>query len=818
MTVSVPGEPGSALDPAGVEPARFPRMLIPAACSWIAAAACCVAPEVATGVAITAFVLAGVCIAVALLDRSRSRPSVVASRLPAMLLLAACCAAPTGLVATAVAVSAGDRQPVELRSLDAGELDVELVITADGVRPSGAVGVAAVRFSADLVQVTVGDERLEGLAVPVMVFWPTSDDGVPRIGERWKVSGTLRWNDPGDARSAMLFAHAPATRVSGPPAVLAWSSGLRAGLVEVAAGLPGAGGELLPGLAFGDTGRVSAALDTAMQQSSLSHLTAVSGANCAVIVWLVWAAAACLGAPRGLRVVLALIALAAFVVLVTPQPSVQRAALMAAVVLVLGGFGRPTRGLAALALATIALLVADPWLAGQYGFGLSVLATAGLLLLSRPIADVLGRWLPRGLATAIAVPAAAQLACQPMLVLLDPTIQLGGVPANLLAGPAAAPATLIGLVACLMAAVSAPLGTAVAWLGWVPATWIAAVAQWFAALPATRVPWPEGALGVIFLTIPTGTVVLLLLFRRSMPAAVSRALGVGLLVSAMLVGGRSVGAGLGTALHRPADWIVAACDVGQGDAVLVRSGDAVALVDVGPDPAPLQRCLDDLGIGRIGLLVLTHYDLDHVGGIASVVGRVDEVLLGPVDDPEDERIAQVLADGGASVHQADAGLTGALGDGDLAAPWRVLWPDPAAGSIEPGNDASVVVRFDLPAAAVLLLGDLGEAAQDRLLARHGIGSTVDIAKVSHHGSADQSERLARRLDATVALVSVGADNGYGHPTQSALELYEQAGATPVRTDRLGTILIAPNAGGGYRIWSELSGREPADQGEVGARR
>lgn len=792
----------------------FPRLLVPAACAWIGGALCIGAPGTAQLVVVAAFALAVLCVGGVLVVRRRASGAAVRSQTP--LLLGACCLAAVGLVAASVSTSAPGRQPSELRAHGGSTLTAELVITADGLRSSSGAGESSLRFSGDLVAATEGAHRRDGFAVPIMVFAPTVDDRVPRIGERWVVTGSLRWNEPADSRAALMFASASAERVAGPPELFAWAGVLRAGLVAVAGHLPGAGGELLPGLAIGDVSLVGETTETAMQLSSLSHLTAVSGANCALIVWLVTAAATRLGAGRVLRLVLALAALAAFVVIVTPQPSVQRAALMATFVLVMGGFGRPARGLAALSIAVIVLLVTDPWLAGQYGFGLSVLATAGLLLLSRPLTDVLSRWIPRRLAILIAVPTAAQLACQPMLVLLDPAIQLAGVPANLLAGPAAAPATLLGLIACLVAVVSTPLAIGVAWFGWLPATWIAAVAQSFASVSAARLPWPEGPPGVALLAMPTMAIATLLLFRQVLPRQVSRALGIGVLLFVVIVGAGSFGTVLGTALHRPNDWVVAACDVGQGDAVLVRGGGAVALVDVGPEPESLRTCLDDLGIRRIDLLVLSHYDADHVGGIEAVLGDVGEVLVGPFDDPADERIVRALQETGAVVQAAAAGDEGVLGDASDGPRWRVLWPDPAAGRVTPGNDASVVVRFDLPEAAVLLLGDLGEDAQDRLLARHRIGSAVDIVKVSHHGSADQSDRLADRIGATLAVVSVGADNGYGHPTSSALELYESTGASPVRTDQLGTIVIAPGGTGGFRVWSARSPDAP--DVDVGARR
>ncbi|TPW97658.1 ComEC/Rec2 family competence protein, partial [Schumannella luteola] len=414
-----------------------------------------------------------------------------------------------------------------------------------------------------------------------------------RIGETWTATARLRPVDPGDEEAFLAFAEGAAVRVSGPAPALGGAAALREGLVAMSETLPGQGARLLPGLAVGDTSRVGASLDAAMKTASLSHLTAVSGANCAVVVGAVFALGALLGLPRAGRVAVALAALAGFVVLVTPEPSVLRAAVMGAIVLLALALGRPTRGVPALCLAIVLLVVIDPWTARSYGFALSVLATAGLLLLAGPLAAVLARRMPAPLALVIAVPVAAQLACQPVLLLLTPTLPVWGVPANILAGPAAPAATVLGLVACLLAPLAPPLAQAVASIAWVPASWVAAVATSVAALPGARMPWPAGAVGVVALVLVSGVLLVAVLGRpgsRRRRAAAA-------LVSVAMLGylGATAGIRVVALASRPADWQYAMCDVGQGDATVIRSGDAVALVDTGPEPAPLAACLDELG-------------------------------------------------------------------------------------------------------------------------------------------------------------------------------------------------------------------------------
>jgi competence protein ComEC len=521
-----------------------------------------------------------------------------------------------------------------------------------------------------------------------------------------------------------------------------------------------------------------------------------------VVLALVLLTAAGLGLGRAWRVVAALLVLAGFVLLVTPEPSVVRAATMASIVLLSGSLGRPGRGLPALAVAALALISVDPWLARNYGFALSVLATLGLLVLSGPLGRQLSRWMPAPLATALAIPFAAQLACQPVLVLLSPTLPAYGVPANLLAAPAAPVATVVGLAACVLLPWLPGLATPLVWLAWLPSTWIAAVAQVTAGLPGSSLPWLGGAAGVALTLVCTAAALAILLLRRPGAAARRmRALSAALLC---IVGGVAVGVLVGTGLGRaavfPSDWQIAACDIGQGDAVLVRDGGQVALIDVGPDPVLLTECLDTLGVDRIDLLILTHYDLDHIGGLAAVTGRVATAMVGPPVNGRDSHLLGRLQAGGARVREADRGDHGTLG----RLSWEVLWPLGGGGPMGSGNPGSVTVLFNGAGIRSVFLGDLDEEAQEALLAAGPIGR-VDVVKVAHHGSGDQSPALYAELAASIGLISVGADNGYGHPTRSVLQLLGSAGTATVRSDLDGMAVVGPTGGGALRLWTEKVG-------------
>jgi len=789
------------------------RLSLPVAAAWVAAAVIIGFPQAAAGVALALWLLAGGLLAVALfLDRR-----VVDYRVPARQVLASIALGCTlaALCSTAVAVRAESRQPEALSELAVQRASVIVSATTTSVVRSDADF-----FHATIDSIQIGDVTMM-VDTPTLIFpahggsgWPAVEVENSAVEERessvggagwgigvsFEVAGTLASTEPGDERAVLVFASdAPVWRAD-PAWHLEWANQLRRTFAAATQQLPGSGGQLIGGLAIGDTAAVSEELDAAMKTSSLSHLTAVSGANCSIVVGLIMAMGGRVGAHRAVRISVSILVLIAFVVVVTPDPSVLRASLMAAAVLIALGGGRPMRGMAVLSLATIALLVFDPWLSRNFAFVLSVLATAGLLLFSKPIARLLVRWMPRWLSLVIAVPLAAQLACQPVLLMLQPSLPTYGVLANVLAAPAAPIATVVGLAACVLLPVVPFAGAALLWIAWAPSAWVAAVAEFFAAAPFARIPWWEGWFGVISLSVLTALLLAVVVagapWRRRMLRL--------LIVVMTLVGAIVAGSTVRASLTWPSDWQFAQCDVGQGDAVVVRSGGKVALVDTGAQPDLLHACLDRLELKRIDLLVLTHFDHDHVGGASAVIGRVNSVIAGPVGSASDQKLLDDLESSGAQVVAASTGIRGELGEQD----WRVLWPGVRLAGLEPGNDASVVVEFTprpgctQQCLSALFLGDLGEAAQARLLAE-GALRTVDVVKVSHHGSGDQHALLYVELEASLGLIGVGADNGYGHPTSDALNMLADSSTAVARSDTDGLVLVSPTSrSGSVRVWSE----------------
>ncbi|CAM5675515.1 ComEC/Rec2 family competence protein [Streptomyces fumanus] len=620
----------------------------------------------------------------------------------------------------------------------------------------------------------------------------------------------------GDRVAAVLRVRGgPTPRVvAGPSGAQRLAGRLRAGLREATDGLSPDARALLPGLVVGDTARVTPELDEAFKETDLAHTLAVSGANFTIVLALL------LGPPglaqyserRGpaprLGISLRTTALLGgalalgFVVVCRPEPSVLRAAACGSVALLALATGRRRSLIPALATAVLLLVLYDPWLARSYGFLLSVLATGALLTLApRWSATLRGRGAPPRLAEALAAAAAAQALCAPVVTVLSARVSLVAVPCNLLAEAAIAPATVLGFGALATAPLAMPVAKALAWCAGWPAGWLATVARTGAGLPGAGVDWPGGWAGAALLALLTvgvlfagrrllrhpwwcGVCAVLLALAVVRPAPLTR----------VITG------------WPPPDWRLAMCDVGQGDALVLAAGPGTGVVvDAGPDPALVDRCLRSLGVTRVPLVVLTHFHADHVTGLPGVLrGRaVGGIETTGFEEPPDQ-VASVRGQAAAHrvpVRHAAAGEQRRSG----ALSWQVLWPppDPRPGRARvPGpdyapvpegpNDASVTLLVRTAGLRLLLLGDLEPPAQQALARSPAAPALkdVDVLKVAHHGSAYQDPGLLRAAAPRVALISAGADNPYGHPAPGTLAALRARGTTVLRTDRDGALAVA----------------------------
>jgi competence protein ComEC len=609
----------------------------------------------------------------------------------------------------------------------------------------------------------------------------------------------------------------------------------RAAAAALARAIPEPEAGLAAGILVGLRDRVDRDLAAAFTLVGASHVVAISGWNIAIVAASVGALGGRLARRR--RSVLTVGAIVAYVAFVGPSPSVVRAAAMAGVVLLARESGRAGRAAAALAWAATAILLVDPALVRDAGFQLSTLATAGLLAWATSLGERLvrlsgGRW-PGWLVESLAVSLAAQAATLPVvlasfgrLAIVSPVVNLFVVPLVAPAMAAGAVALAAGLVV-LSPAVPPVIATLAGLPAWACLAGIVAAVRFGAGLPfaSLELAPPADTIAAVAVGLP----LVALAFRpaavRATVSAVARALGVrparaspGLTKRsprptppgrmprvAALALAASV---LATALafgHRPdGRTTIVVLDVGQGDAILVEgSRGGRLLVDGGPDPDRLLVALDERlppWDRRIDAVVLTHPHEDHVAGLALLleryrVGHVFEPgMRGP--GPGYAAWAARLAGGEVASGRLSTGDRLTVDDADL----EVLWPDQGAVPAEPAdtgtgiNNVSIVLLGEAGGRRFLLAGDVEEEIDPLLLAR-GL-PRLDVLKVAHHGSRTSStEAFLDAVGPSVAVVSAGAGNPYGHPAAATIERLRQRGTRVLRTDADGTVEIALDAAG-----------------------
>jgi competence protein ComEC len=564
-------------------------------------------------------------------------------------------------------------------------------------------------------------------------------------------------------------------------------------------GMPAREAELARGFVLGEDDRIDAATVEDFRRAGLSHLLAVSGQNVALLALLAMPLLAALGMPLRTRLIWVIAAIAVYVPLVGGGPSIVRAGVMGALTFLATLAGRRTSRLYTLAIAAIVTLAIDPGVGADVGWQLSFAAVLGILALARPLQAAIARRLGSGglggvLAEGTALTVAATLATAPLIAFHFGALSTLTLLANLLALPAVAPAMWLGMFVSLGAqvpgfpaaipnALAAPLFAYIAlvarWCGRPHWAYLELDLGWFGLLASYALLLVIALVGPVFLRARRLSGLRL---HRSRPKRWGRrpVVAVVVLIGALAFAFGGRGAGVAAP---PSGLRVSVLDVGQGDAILLQPAKAAAvLIDGGPPGDDLAGKLRDLGVDSIGAAIVTHEQSDHTGGIEDLLGRlpIGRLLYARLG----RRLRAAAEAAGADPVRLAAGDVLRCGHLRLS----VLWPppellvDPLAGA-DP-NDQALVVLARWQRFSMLLTADAeaGEVPIDP--------GPVDVLKVAHHGSEDAGlDALLDRTTPELAVISVGVDNPYGHPTPQTLATLAEHGVQTLRTDRRGTIVL-----------------------------
>jgi competence protein ComEC len=602
----------------------------------------------------------------------------------------------------------------------------------------------------------------------------------------------------------------------------------------LAVSLPDPEASLAQGILLGRRSALGPSLTTDLNNTSLSHLIAISGYNVTVVAGLVIGSLAWLLGRRKAALA-ALLAIAAYTILTGASPSVVRAAIMGGLFLTATLVGRPGSALTAIVLAAALMTAQQPLVVHDVSFQLSFAATVGLVYLSpaiqvrirQALSPLVGppEALQRGIASMavenLAVTLAAIAASLPIIALNFQRISLVAPLANLLALPAFPLMLLLSGLDAVAGAVWSPLGDIAAWAAWPLLAYLVAVASRLADLPLAALEVPGFGMGHAVLLYAAigllawwmqpsrpGQALLVRVFSLTASPARRAAAPLRLVPTPWLAGSLALAAGLlwWAALTPSSDRLtVTVMDVGQGDAILIESPAGYRiLVDGGPTSRAIS---EDLGREMpfwdkgFDLVVLTHPEEDHLNGLVTVLERydVEHILVSPIETDSAAYGAwlQAAENEGAPYYQAASGEWFDLGRG---ARLEVLGPP--TDLIQEGDDKlnnnCVVLRLTWGEVSFLLTGDLERAGEEALLSE-GRDLRSTVLKVAHHGSADAtSTSLLAAVHPAIAVISVGADNTYGQPSPQVLE--RLGDSLVYRTDLNGRVKLSTD---GEHLWVEV---------------
>lgn len=547
-------------------------------------------------------------------------------------------------------------------------------------------------------------------------------------------------------------------------------------------GMPPREAALARGFVLGDDEEIDERTKEDFRRAGLSHLLAVSGQNVTLLALLGMPVLGVLGIPLRLRLFWVLGLIAVYVPVAGAGPSIQRAGVMGALGLLATLAGRRSSRFYVLVVAAALTLAIDPGIAADIGWQLSFAAVLGILILAAPLAEAIasrigsGSW-RRALAEGIAMTIAATLATAPLIAFHFETLSTTTLVANVLALPAVAPAMWLGMCAAGLAQVPGVPLEPLNGLNALLLAYIAQVAAWCAAPDWAELQVHLDGRGLVIAYLVLGLTILVWRRRpRQCLAFAAAALALWLPLPS--------GIGKSGATARPAHGLrVEVLDVGQGDAILLQPAAAPAvLVDGGPPGAGLDRMLEQAGVEELGAAVVTHDQSDHAGGIEELLGAmpVERLLIARAGRG---LVARASA-AGATVERVAAGRE--MRSGPLRL--QVLWPPPdlamAPGAVADPNQLALVIEARWGEFSMLLTAD---AEAEAVPLDPG---PVDVLKVAHHGSDDAGlGALLERTRPQLAVISVGEDNSYGHPTAGTLATLKRHGVPTLRTDDDGPVVI-----------------------------
>lgn len=540
-------------------------------------------------------------------------------------------------------------------------------------------------------------------------------------------------------------------------------------------------------LVLGDSTKLTNEEDNAFQNSGIRHIIAVSGLHISILFSFVYKMVGKREWPTaiiGLPVLFVFAALAGF------TPSVVRACVMQGLLILSMVMRKEYDPPTALAFAVLVILGVNPLALASVGFQLSVGCVVGIFLFSGRLHEyvISRKWigkvsgktfkakLKRWFAQSVSVSVSAISLTTPISACYFGAVSTLSVLTNLLTLWAISYIFCGIILSCAVGFFFLPAGSMIAWLVSWPMRYVQLVAKFIADIPYSMTS-TDNVYVVSWLFFGYVLVVGMLCCKKKRPVFLLGCICVGLCASLLL-----------SRLEQQQDsYRMTVLDVGQGQCIILQSGNACYVVDCGGDIAEgaadlTAHTLRTQGISRIDGLILTHFDKDHAGGAISLLSQIPVDALYLPDAEPDTQLRRDLENKCADmIIWVRRNTYFPCGDAYIS-----IYPA-ERGAI--GNNSSMTILFQAKKCDILITGDLDVTGEQKLLDAVRLPD-IEVLVVGHHGSGDSTSlRLLDAVKPDAAVISVGAENTFGHPSNETLDRLKLFGCRIWRTDQNGTVIF-----------------------------
>ena len=556
--------------------------------------------------------------------------------------------------------------------------------------------------------------------------------------------------------------------------------------------LPKQEAELEQGILLGDTSDIESDIKDDFRECNLSHMLAVSGAHLSYLVLGINTVLSKKAFGIRRRKILSIIFILIFMVIVNMSPSVVRAGISTIIAIFATLIYRKQDTYTTISIALLLTLLNNPFAIFDFGLQLSYLATLSIIIFySKFTQKQFNNKVKKYLYESVMLTLSANILILPITIYEFNTIPINSIISNLLAGPLLGICIILGMFTVILSTVCFPVSKLIAFPLQIILKILIKIIELISKIPfgnyTVKTPW----FIVVFLTY---AIIATLIYNKKKITKILTMITLIIFIAMQVFAFVNIEGKLK----------IYFIDVGQGDSMLVKTikGKNI-LIDGGGSKDPdydigekiLVPYLLDRRIKTLDYVIISHFDEDHATGVAQILGKIDVssiILTRQLEENDIYRhILSIAKEKKIKLIYVKEGDVLKIGGIKIS----IIHPENKLMINNPMNNNSIVCKVEYNSFSMLLTGDI-EMEAEELILRKNINLKADVLKVAHHGSKTSTTgEFLKAINPKVALIGVGKNNNFGHPSNEVIQRLKENGTRIYRTDENGEISITVNKKG-----------------------